>query len=312
MLAILVTGWAVGGCGSGKPLRDPGAAGPYGIGVTERTFTRTSSTTNAPRVLETVIWYPSSGKPSLGPVRDAAPATNAGRYPVVLFSHGASGEPTHASYLTEHLASWGFVVVAPPHPGNTKQDGACNTECLADSFINRLPDVIFTLDQVLALKNEASDPLAGIIDPDRAAMTGFSFGGMTAVRTAPEHRFDAIVGIAPAVPTSLIDIGRQLDVPIFVVSGGEDIAVPAPQVKQFYDALPANVAHYLLYFPKAHHTNFQDICQEACDLASERGHELINRYVTAFLETYLIGNDRYARYLERGEPPDAELTAGGS
>lgn len=311
MLTIVLAGWLLGGCGPDKPLRDPSGAGLYGIGVTERTFTRTSSRTGQPRPLETVIWYPSAGAASLGPIRDATPAAKDGPYPVVLFSHGASGEPTHLSYLSEHLASWGFVVVAPPHPGNTKQDGACDIECLAGSYIDRLPDITFTLDQVIALKDKPSEPLAALIDLERTAMTGFSFGGMIAVRTAPEHRFDAIAGIAPAVPGSLIEIGKTLDVPILVVSGGEDIAVPAGQVRQFFDALPDSIPHYLLHFPKAQHTNFQDDCQETCDLAPERGHELINRYVTAFLETYLIGNDKYLRYLQQGEPPDLELSKVG-
>jgi fermentation-respiration switch protein FrsA (DUF1100 family) len=131
---------------------------------------------------------------------------------------------------------------------------------------------------------------------------------MTAVRTAPEHRFDAIVGIAPAVPTTLIDAGQELDAPLLAISGGQDIAVPADQVREFHDALPATVPHYLLYFPTARHTNFQDVCQEACDLSPERGHQLIVRYVTAFLEAYVKSNDDYFSYLETGEPPDVELS----
>lgn len=84
--------------------------------------------------------------------------------------------------------------------------------------------------------------------------------------------------------------------------------MPAPEVKEFYDQLPSAIPHYLLYFPKAKHTNFQDLCQEACSLAPERGHQLIVRYVTAFLEAYVKGNGDYFSYLETGEPPDAELS----
>jgi predicted dienelactone hydrolase len=210
--------------------------------------------------------------------------------------------------LTGHLASWGFVVVAPPHPGNTKQDGACDVSCLGASYVERLPDILSTLDQTVALAEEPAEPLATLIDPQRIAVTGFSFGGMTAIRAGPEGPFDAIVAIAPAAPTSLIDIGKQLDVPILVMSGGEDIAVPAPEVRELYDQLPGVIPHYLLYFPRAKHTNFQDLCQEACTLSSERGHALMRRYVTAFLEVYVKGNNDYVRYLETGEPPDAELS----
>jgi predicted dienelactone hydrolase len=169
---VAITG-LLAACGDSESLREPDAAGPYGIGITERTFTRTSSTTEEPRELQTVIWYPTSADESSMPVQDAEPAADDGPYPIVLFSHGASGSPGHASYLTEHLASWGYVVVAPPHPGNTIDDGPCPTECLAESYINRLPDMIFTLDEVLGLDDDPSDPLAEIIDPELAVMTGF-------------------------------------------------------------------------------------------------------------------------------------------
>ena len=307
-LFVLLAALAAG-CSSGGSLREPASPGRYGVGITQMTFTRTSDTTGQPRALETVIWYPAEGGVEGEPVADAPPASEGGPFPIVLFSHGSSGEPKHVSYLTEHLASWGFVVVAPSHPGNTRQDGACDTQCLTDSFINRVPDVIFTLDEVLALRDDPSQPLGAIIDPERAAATGFSFGGMTAVRAAPEGRFDAIVGLAPAVPTALVEIGQSLDVPILVAAGGEDLAVPSDQVETFYEALPPEIASYYLYFPLGRHTSFADLCQENCALPQERAHELILRYVTAFLEAHLIGDERYLRFLEQGEPPDAELTA---
>jgi len=305
---LLVLAALAAGCSSGSSLREPASPGPYDVGITQLTFTRTSDTTGQPRVLDTVIWYPTGSGVGAEPQPDAPPASKGAPFPVVLFSHGSGGEPAHLSYLTEHLASWGFVVVAPAHPGNTSQDGACEIECLADSFINRLPDVIFTLDGVLALRENAAQPLGAIIDPERAAATGFSFGGMTAVRAAPEGRFDAIVGLAPAAPEALIETGRALDVPILVAAGGEDIAVPSDQVETFYDALPGSSPHYYLYFPLGRHTSFADLCQEDCPLPQERAHELILRYVTAFLEAHLVGDERYLRFLEQGEPPDVELT----
>jgi predicted dienelactone hydrolase len=107
-----------------------------------------------------------------------------------------------------------------------------------------------------------------------------------------------------------MEIGAALDVPILVLSGGEDLAVPANEVRTFFDALAPGVDRYYVNLPKAKHTSFQDECQEACELPQERAHDLVNRYVTAFLQTYVAGDERYARFLERGVPPDAELTRG--
>src|SRR5690349_25011152 len=39
---------------------DPAMPGPYAVGVTQRTFTRLSSTTGARRELPTIIWYPAT------------------------------------------------------------------------------------------------------------------------------------------------------------------------------------------------------------------------------------------------------------
>jgi len=41
------------------------------------------------------------------------PAGDAGPFPVVLFSHGVVSYRAASSFLTAHLASWGFVVAAP-------------------------------------------------------------------------------------------------------------------------------------------------------------------------------------------------------
>src|SRR5665213_2562374 len=43
------------------------------------------------------------------------PVSARGPFPVVLFSHGFGGYPEQSSFLTDHLATWGLVVVAPDH-----------------------------------------------------------------------------------------------------------------------------------------------------------------------------------------------------
>jgi predicted dienelactone hydrolase len=93
----------------------------FPVGVTVRTFTKTSVTTGAPRPLETTVWYPAvraTGTPEAQGLRDAT--VRRGRWPLVVFSHGACGSPTAASYFMRALAADGFVAAAPPHPGHTR------------------------------------------------------------------------------------------------------------------------------------------------------------------------------------------------
>ncbi len=47
-------------------------------------------------------------------VRDI-PASTDGPFPLVLFSHGFAGFRLTSTALTTHLASWGFVVIAPDY-----------------------------------------------------------------------------------------------------------------------------------------------------------------------------------------------------
>ena len=102
---------------------DVTGAGPFTVGATTITWTRTSSTTGQPRPLATVIWYPAkpgTGTAGGGVFRDAAVLRR--HWPIVLFSHGSCGIPEQSLFFTVTLASWGFVVVAPPHPGNEFTD----------------------------------------------------------------------------------------------------------------------------------------------------------------------------------------------
>ena len=126
---------------------DPAAPGPYPVGVTELTFERASTTTGEPRVLKTLIWYPAAASatedPALKGARDAPLASNDLPLPMILFSHGSGGMPWQSTYFTAHLASYGFVVVAPPHPGNTITDcfPCTDSSALTDSYVNRPADI---------------------------------------------------------------------------------------------------------------------------------------------------------------------------
>ena len=49
--------------------------------------------------------------------RDAEPDASGGAYPLVIVSHGYLGSRLLLTYLTENLASKGYVVVAIDHAG---------------------------------------------------------------------------------------------------------------------------------------------------------------------------------------------------
>lgn len=110
--------------------------------------------------------------------RDATPAT--GRYPLVIVSHGYPGSRLQMSYLTENLASKGYVVVAIDHPESTRADKAG----FASTLLNRRLDDLFVLESVAAWAEPGSGNfLAGVADAGNTALIGYSMGAYGALNT---------------------------------------------------------------------------------------------------------------------------------
>jgi predicted dienelactone hydrolase len=110
--------------------------------------------------------------------RDAA--TQVGRYPLVIVSHGYPGSRLQMSYLTENLASKGYIVVAIDHPESTRADKAG----FASTLLNRRLDDLFVLDTVAAWGRKGSGNfLSGVVDADNTALVGYSMGGYGALNT---------------------------------------------------------------------------------------------------------------------------------
>jgi predicted dienelactone hydrolase len=194
---------ALAGCGGSDedvanetppPIASPTELGPYAIGVT----TRESEPDAQGRVLPVEIWYPARtlGKPGdpyelfigtlklaeidspNGAVRDAARDLRGAPYPVVVFSHGNGGVRAQSFYLTEYLASHGFVVVSPDHVGNTMSEMVNEALALPPAEAARLrpSDVSLALDTALASN------FGSMLDAERIGAAGHSFGGYTVLR----------------------------------------------------------------------------------------------------------------------------------
>jgi len=108
-------------------------------------------------------------------IMDAAPDMAAAPYPLVIYSHGAGAWRQMSTYFVEHLASYGFVVIAPEHPGE-----APVADMFWQAFIHRPEDVRRTIDYAASL-TEPGAALENAIDMDQVGMTGASGGGYTAL-----------------------------------------------------------------------------------------------------------------------------------
>jgi predicted dienelactone hydrolase len=310
VLTITFASVFIGSCGSTGPdsdlFRDPATVGPFTVGIERLTLTRESTADATPRELQTWAWYPAEGP--TGTASEGAPPVDSGPFPLVIFSHGSGGLPENHSFLTEHLASWGFVVVAPPHPGNTVRDCvACDFQNIAASAQERPGDVAFMLEELVRLSEAGAEPLGRLIDPERTAIAGHSFGGWTSLYVAPGGAFDASVAMAPGLPDTLVPAASSVRTPVLLIAGSKDEIVEKAGVDRLYEALAAATPVHYVVLPEGHHLSFNDQCLGCTDALSEaRGHELINRYTTAFLKVHVTGDQRFAEFLV-SDLPDAEV-----
>ena len=77
------------------------------------------------------------------------------------------------TYLTENLASKGYVVVSIDHMESTFKDAAGFNSTL----LNRSLDVLFVLNQIAQLSKESNSFLFGTVNADLTALIGYSMGG---------------------------------------------------------------------------------------------------------------------------------------
>lgn len=286
------------------PVLPPDGPGAFGVG------TEASSVPGDP-ALPLQVWFPTrdqglpaasydgaaSGDAQLG----AAPACEVAR-PLVVFSHGNGGVRYQSFFLTEHLASHGYVVAAADHVGNTTLD--LGSVPLPELALRRPADVSRVADQLLARSADPADPLSGCLDPDAGfAVVGHSFGGWTSLAVAggridldglsalcaagpfdflcglPEawdaaHPGDgsgdlsdprawAAVPLTPVGARSLGDGLAQIAVPTLVIGGTADTVTPWElEVEPIYRQLEVG-ERALAGLVDAGHYDFTDFCLDA-------------------------------------------------
>ncbi len=262
---------------------------------------------------------------------NAPPVSSDGPFPLVVFSHGSQGIRFQSFFLTEALASHGFIVVAPDHQGNTAQDLVFDTlQPFEANVVNRPIDIGFTIDRMLERNADADDAFAGRIDEQRIGAMGHSFGGYTALAAASGIDGVAadtrLVALAPFAPASSILTDAQLQaitVPTLILGGTADITTPVDDQSTRPFALLSSPERTQIDLIDAGHQSFTNICvftdtlldagidedfvafllgnaAEGCApelMPIEQAHALTNLYIVSFMKTFVAGDTRYARYL---------------
>jgi len=112
--------------------------------------------------------------------RNATPIRKDGTFPLVIVSHGYTGSRLLMTYLTENLATKGYVVVSIDHMESTFRDAAGFTSTL----LNRALDDLFVLKEISRLSVTKDSFLYELVNPELTALIGYSMGGYGAVNVA--------------------------------------------------------------------------------------------------------------------------------
>lgn len=103
--------------------------------------------------------------------------------PLVVISHGLGSDRTTFAYLAAHLASYGFAVAVPEHPGSN----AAQLQALINGLASEVTPPAELIDRPLDIKfllNELKRSFAGRINLQQVGVLGQSFGGYTVLALA--------------------------------------------------------------------------------------------------------------------------------
>jgi predicted dienelactone hydrolase len=196
-------------------------AGPYVVETLNIELTDNTRTTQANnefegspnRKLASTIWYPK--------LDDNTPKA------LIIHSHGYSSMRLGGEYLAEHLASYGFVVIAADFPlTNYNAPGGP----MVRDVVNQAADVSFLINSALQFNRDQSHPLFNLIDKRRIGLLGISLGGMTTtMATFDPHRRDPRIKAAISIggPTAMFGAPyfSHAKVPFLMIASNIDALV---------------------------------------------------------------------------------------
>lgn len=314
---------------------DPAERGPHRVGAVTLEIV---DETRGGRLLRTEIWYPTEATEAAdnkpvglaarsSALRGAEPAR--GPFPLIVFSHGLLAVREQSTFLTEHLASHGYVVVSADHQYNTARDFRASE--VYQSGIDRPKDVSLLIDRMTAKSTDPADPLHGRLNLERIAVMGHSYGGYTALAVGgasvngreialrrklpiiPEGDYEfgdarvrVVVAYAPVGPPVFTASGLgKLRRPTLVFGGTVDDVTPFEQHQRpIFEHAGGPV--YLAAIDGGTHYTFnneeltrviQFFIKNKPAITRSESDAMIFRVTLAFLESHLLGSTRWSEYL---------------
>jgi predicted dienelactone hydrolase len=319
---------------------NPAVAG-FNVGYRVLDF---KSETNQPgQVLTMAVWYPTLAQPKPhnygGPTGgnvalDAPPGAAKAPYPLLVFSHGYGGSGLGSVFFTEALAARGWIVACPDHHDRhsavrirTGQVPDCDRRGLLQhaaeiaashpedrgKYLYRLDEMSWALNGMLV-----SAEFGKLIDRQRLAVGGHSFGGFTAlglcgtIQERHDPRIKAVLLFSTGAGGYLYsaDELKAVRLPAMLFMGEREAEQKrgAATMRALSAKIYANLAppKYFLEIKGANHFSFNNSFSQklVTELLSGTDEQfaVIRRYSIAFLERYVAGRAEAASVLDQTDP----------
>jgi dienelactone hydrolase len=201
-------------------------------------------------------------------------------YPAISFGHGFLQPPERYRSTLEHLATWGYFVIATESGGELFPNHWAYSE-----------DMRYCLTYLEQQNAESASWLFGQVDVAHFGISGHSMGGGASIlAAAADARIKAVANLAAAETNpSAIQASANITVPHSLISGSQDTITPLQNHGQRMYA--AGFAPKLLpVIQGGWHCGFMDSSSFGCDSGSlPRATQLqiTRRLLTAFFELYL-------------------------
>lgn len=264
----------------------PADAGPYAVGRQVANYIDPARDTEPSpasgraattgRVLPVAVLYPALGTPG-APVTDGAEPA-AGRFPVVVYSHGVASNGMERHDALSRWAAAGYVVVAPTFPLSSRPSSEIT------DLPNQPGDVVFVTETFRSAVQDPANPLHAKVLSDCLAVAGHSLGGATTLAAAfdpccDQLDPDAVIDIAGVAVnlTPGASFGQSAPRPTLIVHGTLDATVPISHSEQAFAELRG--PRWLLTFPDGNHNS----------MFGPPEVEVLTASVVAFLDAELKG-----------------------
>ncbi len=260
--------------GLGQPAwaADYAAPGPFRAGWRQVTVARPGGGTFTAR-----LFYPATATGE-GTAYDGSAAP----YPAISFGHGFLTNRSYYQSTLEHLATWGYFVIA--------------TESGMELFPNHsayADDLRYCLTYLETAAADSASWLFGQVDVTRFGLSGHSMGGGASILAAArDARVDAVANLAAAEtnPSAQAAMTNVL-VPIRLIVGSSDGIVSPSTTRAMYDN--GRPPRQFVAIQGGWHCGFLDSNNLGCDsgpLARAEQLRRTRRLLTEFFNLYLKGD----------------------